>query len=35
MRRAKPGQQITLRVWRDGQTIDIKITLGVRPDDMP
>lgn len=34
MRRAKPGQQITLRVWRDGQTLDIKITLGVRPDDM-
>lgn len=34
MRRAKPGQQITLRIWRDGQTIDIKITLGVRPDDM-
>ncbi|GIV08680.1 MAG: hypothetical protein KatS3mg019_0771 [Fimbriimonadales bacterium] len=34
MRRAKPGQSITLRVWRDGQTLDIKITLGVRPDDM-
>jgi len=34
MRRAKPGQQITLRIWRDGQTLDLKVTLGVRPDDM-
>ncbi|MCX7992106.1 MAG: trypsin-like peptidase domain-containing protein [Fimbriimonadales bacterium] len=34
MRRAKPGQQITLRIWRDGQTRDITVTLGVRPDDM-
>ncbi|MCX7924861.1 MAG: trypsin-like peptidase domain-containing protein [Fimbriimonadales bacterium] len=34
MRRAKPGQQITLRIWRDGQTRDITVTLGVRPEDM-
>ncbi len=34
MRRAKPGQQITLRIWRDGQTRDITVTLGVRPDGM-
>lgn len=32
MRTAKPGQTITLRVWRDGRTFDLRITLGVRPE---
>ncbi|MDM7460684.1 MAG: trypsin-like peptidase domain-containing protein [bacterium] len=34
MLRAKPGQQITLRIWRDGQTRDITVTLGVKPEDL-
>ncbi|MGQ9901107.1 MAG: S1C family serine protease [Fimbriimonadales bacterium] len=32
MRTAKPGQSITLRVWREGRTFDLRITLGVRPE---
>jgi serine protease Do len=35
MRTAKPGQKVTLRVWRDGRTFDLTVTLGVRPEDMP
>lgn len=32
MRTAKPGQTITLRVWREGRTFDLRVTLGVRPE---
>jgi S1-C subfamily serine protease len=35
MRTAKPGQKVTLRIWRDGRTFDLTVTLGVRPEDMP
>lgn len=34
MRTAKPGQRVTLRIWRDGRTQDISVTLGVRPEGM-
>jgi Do/DeqQ family serine protease len=34
MLRAKPGQRVTLRIWRDGQTQEINVTLGERPDDI-
>jgi S1-C subfamily serine protease len=35
MRMAKPGQKVNLRIWRDGRTFDLTVTLGVRPEDMP
>jgi len=34
MRTAKPGQKVTLRIWRDGRTFDLTVTLGVRPEDV-
>lgn len=33
MRRAKPGQKVTIRVWREGRTLELTATLGVRPED--
>lgn len=32
MRRAKPGQRVSLRLWREGRTIETTVTLGVRPE---
>lgn len=32
MRTTKPGQTTSLRIWRDGRTFDLRVTLGVRPE---
>ncbi|MFN3690985.1 MAG: S1C family serine protease, partial [Fimbriimonadales bacterium] len=34
LRRKQPGERITLRVWRDGQTLDLAATLSRRPPIM-
>ncbi len=32
MRRKKPGEKVKLRIWREGQTLEIEVVLGVRPE---
>ncbi|MCS7301353.1 MAG: trypsin-like peptidase domain-containing protein [Fimbriimonadales bacterium] len=34
MLRAKPNQKATLRLWREGRTFEITVTLGIRPEEM-
>ena len=33
--KAEPGQKVTLTVWRDGKEIDLEVTLGERPKQLP
>jgi serine protease Do len=30
----KPGSKVTFKVWRDGQTMDVTVTLGERPTEV-
>jgi serine protease Do len=34
IRRSRPGQKITLKVWREGRTFTVELTLGVRPEGL-
>lgn len=34
VRRSRPGQKLTLKVWREGRTFTIELVLGVRPEDV-
>jgi len=34
VRYTRPGQEVTLRVLRDGKEISVPVTLGERPDQV-